>query len=136
MAGNVTSIQILVDGRENTVIKLQGVLDTADIGSTTVADPATLSDMGPFAGMKASQLRIKRIQYSIEDSLSVNLFWDATTPLLIEELTGRGQMDFTQFGGLQNNAGAGKNGKITYTTQGWAATAVVSFSLILELGKQ
>lgn len=135
MANNV-SVQILVDGRENTVVKMQGVLDSSDVVSTVLVDPALLSDLGPFAGLKASNLRIKRIQYSIEDSLSVNLQWDATTPLMIEELVGRGQMDYGKFGGLQNNAGTGKTGKITFSTQGWATGSVLSFSLILELGKQ
>lgn len=133
---NSTSVQILVDGRENAVVKFEGVLDTSDLASTTVVDPAVLSDMGPLSGVKASKLKLKKVTYNVEDTLSVNLFWDATTPVRIEELTGRGQMDYKGFGGIANNAGAGVTGKVTATTQGWAASAVLSFSLILEFGKQ
>ena len=133
---NSTTVQIIEDGYENTVLKFEGVLDTSDLGSTTVADPATLADMGPRNGVKATQLRIKKIIYNIEDSLSVRLLWDATTDLRIEDLVGRGEMDFTSFGGLQNNSGAGKTGTILATTQGWATSAILSFSIILHLGKQ
>jgi hypothetical protein len=139
---NSTSIQIMQDGQRNVIVKVEGVLDTADISGTTLQiDPATLSNMieGVFAA-KAKYLKICRILYNIEDTLSVNLFWDASTPVRIEELVGRGKMDYNWFGGITQNTisggiPAGSNGKITVTTQGWAASAVLSFSVILELEK-
>lgn len=132
---NSYSTQIFEDGERNVVVKFEGVLDTSDLASTVVIDPSQLSAMGNY-GQLASKLRIDSIQYSIEDVLSVNLFWDATTPVRIEELVGRGQMTYNKFGGLQNNAGAGITGKITATTQGWATGDILSFSLILTLVKQ
>jgi hypothetical protein len=132
---NSTSIKILQDGPRNVTVKFEGVLDTSDLASTVLLDPATLSDMTDF-GQKATKLRINRIQYSIEDTLSVNLFWDATTPIRIEELTGRGRLEHFKFGGLSplpsESTSPGWTGKITATTQGWAASAVLSFSIILE----
>jgi hypothetical protein len=145
---NITSIQILEDGQRNVVAKFIGVLDTSDLGSTTVLDPATLSAMnGESTGPKATKLRINKLMFNVEDTLSVNLFWDATTPVLIEELVGRGKMDYKHFGGLKNNAGtydtqgiftpaAGFTGKITATTQGWGAASTLSFTMILECVKQ
>ena len=137
MANSVT-IQILNDGPARTVLKFEGVLDTSDLASTTVIDPAVQASVDPMGSnyLKASQYRIDKILHNIEDSLSVNLFWDATTPVRIEELTGRGKAEYRDFGGLQNNSGAGKTGKITATTQGWAASGVLSFSVILYLTKQ
>jgi hypothetical protein len=132
---NVSSIQILVDGPKNVVVKFEGVLDTSDLSSTTVADPATLSDILD-GGFKAGKLRINKIMYNIEDGLAVNLLWDATTAVRIEELVGRGKMEYRPFGGLQNNAGAGITGKILATTQGWTSGATLSFSIILEMSKQ
>lgn len=133
MANSVTT-QLLVDGPRNVVVKFEGILDTSDLGSTTVVDPAVLSDIIP--GTKASKLRIDKVTYNIEDTLAVNLFWDATSPVRIEALEGRGKMDHHRFAGLQNNAGSGITGKITATTQGWSSSAILSFSLVIELVKQ
>ena len=132
---NVTSIQTIVDGPRHVTLKVDGVLDSSDLGSTVVIDPAALSAMD-INNVKASQLRIDRIIFDVEDLLDVQLFWDATTPVRIWNLVGRGKIDARSYGGLQNNAGAGKTGKITMTTQGWTASATLSFTLTLELVKQ
>lgn len=216
MAGNVVTTQVLMDGERNVVVKLEGILDTADIaqtgqigasgftttigsktvtfvagallptqgqyvtfsdGTTTfpantyitsiisatsitvsnaalatnvaaaititgtagaivVVDPAQLSDMIAQTSTKASKLRINKITYNVEDSLGIILLWEATANVRIEEIVGRGKMDFHRFGGLQNNAGAGVTGKIVAQSQGWAGGAILSFSLLLELVKQ
>lgn len=128
---NVTSTQTLVDGPRNYVVKFEGILDTSDLGSTIVIDFSTLNNES-----WATQLRIDKIQYNIEDTLTLNLLWDATADVRICQLTGRGEFDATGFGGLQNNAGAGKTGDVLATTQGWSASAILSFSVILECTKQ
>ena len=75
--------------------------------------------------------------YDIEDLLTVNLLWNgASADTVIWDLAGRGKVDAWRFGGLQNNAGTGKTGKITATTQGWTSGATLSFTIILELVKQ
>jgi hypothetical protein len=217
MAGNVMTVQFLVDGPKNVVVKVDGVVDTSDIavtgqigasgftttlGSTNIAfvagallptlgqyvtfsdgtttfsagtyitaitdathivvnqaakatnvaaaititgttgdvvllDPALLSAVDDNR-TKATKLRIDKINpWDVEDLLSVNLFWNATTPVLIWHLVGRGKMEpDRKFGGLQNNAGAGVDGKILLATQGWSGGAVLSFSFILECTKQ
>lgn len=132
---NSTALQTIVDGPRNVVIKYEGVLDTSNLSSSTVVDPALLSDMD-INGVKASQLRINKIVYDVEDGLALNLYWDATTPVPIWNLVGRGKIDAWRFGGIPNNAGAGKTGKITADTQGWTSTTTLSFTIILELVKQ
>lgn len=127
MANSVT-IQTIVDGAANTIVKITGVLDTSNLTSTTVLDPATLVPV-------PTQVRIDHVDYSISDQLELRLQWDATTPVDIMPLAGRGRMSFWNFGGLQNNAGAGKTGKILLSTVGYASGTQV-FSLILELRKQ
>ena len=134
---NSTTIQILEDGAAHTVIKLEGVLDTSDVSSTVVVDPAAQSSVDPTGSnyLKATKYKLDKIIHNIEDGLAVNLFWDATTPVRIEELTGRAKVDYRDFGGLQNNAGAtGFTGKVIYTTEGWSG--IKSFSVILYLTKQ
>ena len=134
---NIVNTQTLEDGPENTIIRVTAILDTADLASTTVlADPALLSDIGPYAGRKATQLRVKQIIFDVEDTLDVRLYWDATTPVLFEDLVGRGINDYHNVGGLQNNSGAGKTGKIMIQTQGWVAATILEFTLTLYLGKQ
>lgn len=124
---NVTTIQILNDGNRNAIVKITGVLDTSDLASTVVVDPASLLPI-------PTQLRIDHVDYSVSDQLELRLQWDATSPVDIMPLAGRGRMSFWNFGGIQNNAGAGKTGKILLSTKGWASGTQV-FSLILEMVK-
>ena len=106
---------------------------TLTAGNIVLVDPAALSAI--WESQTATRLVIRKIIHNIEDLLTVNLFWDATTPVRIEELAGRGKGDYHCFGGLVNNAGTGVTGKILYSTQGWSAGAVLSFNVILEMQK-
>jgi hypothetical protein len=145
---NSTSIQILEDGPSRVIVKLEGILDTSDVTrvDANLINPATLSSVDPTGSnvQKATALRIDRIQLNIEDSLAVTLFWDATTPQRIESLVGRGKIDYKPYGGLQlkgssgtaNTVPAGATGALSYSTQGWAASAVLSFSLLITFTKQ
>lgn len=132
---NSTSIQILLDGPRNVVVKFEGVLDTSDFASATILDPATLCGIDNTGTVKAAKLRVMDVQFVVEDKLSVNLFWDAVTPVRIEEFTGRGHSKYEYMGGLINNAGAGVNGKITATTEGASAGQILSFSLVIKCVK-
>lgn len=125
---NTITYQTIIDGARNTVIKVSGVLDTSNLSSTVIVDPATLVPV-------PTQLRIDHIDYSISDQLELRLQWDATTPVDIMPLAGRGRMSFWNIGGLQNNAGAGKTGKIKLSTDGYTS-GVQIFTLILEMVKQ
>ena len=127
MANSVTT-QILEDGARNAIVKITGVLDTSNVSVTTYIDPANFSPV-------PTQFRIDHIDYSVSDQLEVQLQWNATSNVTIMPLAGRGKLSFWNFGGLQNNAGAGKSGKIDLLTTGWTSGTQV-FSLVLELVKQ
>ena len=133
---NSVNTQIIQDGPRNLVVKIEGILDTSDLASTVVVDPSTLAGMDNTGSIKALGLIVDRIQYSVEDTLEVRLAWDATTPTRMLELQGRGTEKYERFGGLTNNSGAGRTGKILLSTEGWAATKILSFTLILTLKKQ
>lgn len=126
MANSVT-YQILNDGPRNAVVKIAGVLDTSDLSSTVVVDPASFLPV-------PTQFRIDHVDYAISDQLELRLQWDATTPVDILPLAGRGRMSFWNIGGIHNNAGAGKTGKILLLTKGWAS-GTQTFTLILEMVK-
>lgn len=125
---NVVTTQTLVDGARNVVIKVTGVLDTSNVGSTVIVDPATLVPI-------PTQLRIDMLEFSVGSQLAVLLKWDATTPVDIAPLVGYGKLPFQKFGGLQNNAGAGKTGKVLLSTTGWAS-GTQTFTVVIHLVKQ
>jgi hypothetical protein len=127
MANSVTT-QILVDGAVNAVVKIVGILDTSDVAPTAVVDPASFTPT-------PTQFRIDRVTYTVEEGLDVRLQWDATSPVYIIDYVKAGHQDFKKFGGLQNNAGAGKTGKILLSTEGWTA-GTHEFTIVLELVKQ
>jgi hypothetical protein len=110
------------------------VLDSGDLAYAVILDPATLAGIDNTGTLKATKLRIEHVQFSIEDNLSVNLFWDAGTPKRIEEYTGRGHQKYYSFGGLVNNAVA-PTGKIGASTEGAAVGSTLSFTVLLSCVK-
>lgn len=126
MANSIT-VQTLLDNERNLVMKFVGILDTANAVVTPAVDVSALVPA-------AASVRIDKIQYSISPQLALNLFWDATTDVPIVALTGYGKMCAKDFGGLTNNAGAGKTGDIDLTTTGWAS-GIQTYTLILTMVK-
>jgi hypothetical protein len=132
---NEFNIQVIQDGPRNLVLKAAGVLDTSDLAQQVLIDPALTQGIDNTGKLKANSLRIQRIVYAVEDGLAVNLWWDAATPVRIDDLVKSGNMEYREFGGLTNNGGVGKTGKILIATQGWASGQILSFSVIMHLLK-
>jgi hypothetical protein len=126
MANSLTT-QIITDGPRNATVKVTGVLDTSNQASVAILDVAALFPV-PVS------VNIMHLDYSISDQLEVQLLWDATTPVVILPIAGRGRMSFIDFGGLPNNAGVGVTGKINLLTTGWAS-GIQIFSIVLEVVK-
>lgn len=130
--------QIIIDGPRNVVAKTTGDV-TAAFAGTTILDPAAVTSMNP--GMPGSfgptLFDVRQIDYSISDGIAVQLFWDATTPVAICELTGRGNICMKDYGGWHNNAGAGITGKITMSViaTGSAFPTVATLTVLLECVK-
>lgn len=133
---NEVTVQTILDGPRNVVIKGSGVLDTSDLAQTVLIDPAVLAGIDNTGTVKAAKLRLERVIWNCEQPLVVNMWWDATTPVRIEDLTGQGHKEFKSFGGLTNNAGAGVTGKVLYGTQGFTVGTVLSYTFTLEFIKQ
>lgn len=125
MADAVSS-QTLVDGERNVVMKFTNLSDGTGESAVLKVDVSSLNG-------SPSSVSIERITYSVS-GMNVTLLWDATTDVRIVELGGNtGVMDFTSFGGLQNNAGVGVTGDILLTTTGHSSGD--SYSIILEMKK-
>lgn len=128
---NIVTIQTLMDGEQKVVVRVVGTLDTANVAATDILDPATLKVTNPLT----TQLRIDRVHYDVSpNALAVQLLWDATADVIAAQLSGYGDLDATKYGGLQNNAGAGKTGKIQLSTSGFAVAGV--FDITVEATKQ
>ncbi len=131
---NTTAIQILQDGPRNVIVKVTGTVDTADQAVTTLIDPSALSFIDNYNNRLATQLAIREVEFSVSDTISVVLWWDATTDVQALTLTQSDQLCFDQ--PLQNNAGAGKTGIINYSTYGWKTGVLAAYTVVLDLVKQ
>jgi hypothetical protein len=93
-----------------------------------VIDPA---DFSP----EPTKFRIDKITYAVDPPLTVYLYWDAASPVMIDTLTDTYGQSYIRFGGLQNNA-TDPTGAISLGTEGYVALSTVNFSLVLWLVKQ
>lgn len=129
------NIQKIIDGYRNTVFRIAGEVDTAgDIAPTTLVDITTLSP-------KPASVRIERLKWSVVSGsmLDVAIWWQATSNELVWAAGTGDDADFSQFGGITNNAPAGFTGNILFSTTGYGATGPtnpIGFAMILELVKQ
>ncbi len=99
MANTVTT-QTIIDGPRNTVVKWTGLLDTSNEAYVVKLNPASYTTSYP----RPTTWAIKFLEFAISDGLELQLFWDATTPIIVMPFAGRGNKHFHNFGGLQNNA--------------------------------
>jgi len=129
LADAVTS-QKIVDGQKNVVYALTNLSDGTGESAVLKVDVSGLS-AGP-RGAVCAGVRILRVHYSVF-GMNVSLLWDADTDVKALVLQGDGCLDFTEFGGIPNNAGAGKTGDLLLTTAGHSSND--TYSIVLELGK-
>lgn len=125
MAITVTR-QTLVDGSRNLVVKHHLVSGAAsDVTAQLLTDVSTYVDA-------PATVKIVRIESSSAD-MDIDLHWDATTDVDILTLPiGEDIYDFSQFGGLINNAGAGITGDIMFSTRGAAADTEATIILYMK----
>lgn len=136
---NSVAVQTLQDGPRNAILKLTGVLDSSDEAYAIKIDPAALSSITTDNTTRATLLSIECLDINIEDGLTVTLWWDVdgtqTNAKRIEDLTGRAKPNYTYVGRLTNNA-VSPTGKIALSTQGWGATLIQSYSIIIHVVKK
>jgi len=130
MVDTVSSL-LLQDGPRNCVIRLNNTSDGTGEAAVLKVDVSTLSG---FNNRLPSEVSIEKIEYSL-DGMQVQILWDATSDVLAWTLTPgqSNEIDWSKYGGLVNNAGAGKTGDILFTTVG--AGAGDSYSIVLSLVK-
>jgi len=132
MADAVTS-QTIIDGPQTAVLKFTNISDGTGESAVTKVDVSALNasaDGDPCTGVVIERLWWQCI------GMKVQILWDATADAFCIELgeNQSGDHDYTDFGGLTNNAGAGKTGDINFTTVG--ATAADTYTVIMYLRKK
>jgi hypothetical protein len=132
MAITATS-QTLFDGERVAIMKFYATMSATENETNVVkVNPSTL--LPSNAGGACDAVSILKVT-ALTHGLEVQMNWVATAPVVIELIPQNTQytQDFSNFGGLTNNAGAGKTGGISFSTlDGGAGDA---YTVILEMQK-
>ena len=129
---DAVATQILFDGERMAIMKFTNISDGTGETKVTKVDVSTLL---PSSFDKACDgVTITNI-HAMTHGMEVDMYWDATTDVFILSVPQQQMysMDLTQFGGLWNNAGAGKNGDVQFSTRD--ASAGDTYTIILEMVK-
>jgi hypothetical protein len=136
ITGIVSATSITVSNVAKATNAAAAITITGTAGAVVYIDPAKLSTLDSNNQQVPTNLIVDYVSYNIEAPLAVNIFWEATSNVLLNTLVNSGDdMDYRSFGGMWNNAGAGKTGRLVYTTQGWTAAAILSYNITLECRK-
>jgi len=128
MADAVTT-QTLLDGDRLVIQKFTNISDGT--GETAVNKVIVANLAVNQFGAACTGVKINRI-WANTHGMEVRILWDATTDVFCWMIPQNNMydMEFNSFGGMTNNAGAGKTGNIAFTTSD--ASAGDMYTIILE----
>jgi len=128
MADAVSS-QTILDGERLFIGKFTNISDSSGETAVVKIDVSTLNPNA--AGLACNGVKINKV-WAQTVGMAVDILWDATTDVLCETIPENQfyMMDYSSFGGLPNNAGAGKTGDVSFTTVG--AAAGDRYTIIIE----
>ena len=132
MAITATS-QTLFDGERVAIMKFYASMSGTE-NESAVAKVTPSALLPSNAGGACDAVTILKCT-ALTHGLEVQMNWVATAPVVIETIPQNSQytQDFSQIGGLTNNAGTGKTGSISFSTLD--GTAGDSYTVILEMQK-
>ena len=131
MADAVAS-QTLFDGERMAIMKFTDISDGTGESKVLKVDVSALTPSA--AGGACDGVTITKIHASTH-GMEVQIYWDATTDVLCWAVPQNSQYtwDWEKFGGLTNNAGAGKTGDVLFSTAD--ASAGDTYAIVLEMVK-
>lgn len=131
MADAVTS-QTLLDGERLAIMKFTNISDGT--GETAVTKVNVSSLAKSASGLACTAVSVLKIT-SVCHGLEVRMYWDADAdvPFFLSTINTNYQNDFSSFGGITNNAGAGKNGNIVFSTSDQSSGD--TYTVVLEMQK-
>jgi len=129
MADAVTS-QTIFQGDKQVIMKFTNISDGTGESGVVKVDVSALT---PYQGKPCIAVQIDRI-YAMTHGMEVRMYWAATTPQLIVTVPQNvmNTLEFGDFGGIDNNAGTGKNGNITFTTVDYTAGDMYTIILVMR----
>ena len=125
--------QTLFDGERIAIMKFYASMSTTE-NESAVAKVTPSALAASAAGGACDAVSILKCT-ALTHGLEVQMNWAATTPVVIETIPQNNAytQDYSNIGGLTNNAGTGKTGVISFTTlDGGAGDA---YTVILEMQK-
>lgn len=128
MADAVTS-QTILDGERLFIAKFTNISDGTGETAVTKIDVSTLNPNS--FGLACNGVKLNKI-YGTTHGMEVRILWDATTDQFAWQIPQNSNylMDFSSFGGIPNNAGAGKTGNLLFSTAD--ASAGDMYTIVLE----
>uniref|UniRef100_A0A6M3KNC0 Putative structural protein n=1 Tax=viral metagenome TaxID=1070528 RepID=A0A6M3KNC0_9ZZZZ len=113
---NAIATQVIEDGNRDTIIKWTIVGDGSGDETKTIIFDASAYKIASIDN------KLWKIQISTVGASAI-LYWDATTdiPLISLPADHPQEFDFSEYGGIPNNGGAGRTGDILITTSGLGA---------------
>ena len=128
MADAVTS-QTILDGERLFIAKFTNISDGTGETAVLKIDVSTLNPNS--FGLACNGVKLNKI-YGTTHGMEVRILWDATTDQFAWQIPQNSNylMDLSSFGGIPNNAGAGKTGDVLFTTAD--ASAGDMYSIVLE----
>ena len=128
------STQIIQDGGRQAIIKVTAVVGNTDVVTSTMVDVSTLS-ADPVTRRTCTGVVLAKLTY-VGVGVGVKLEWDANANVLIFDLpvNWTEDYDFSDYTGIPNNSGTGKNGDIVATTV--APSAGDTYTFIFTVVKQ
>ena len=128
MADAVAS-QTLLDGERLFIAKFTNISDGTGETAVVKIDVTTLARSS--FNLACNGVKINKI-WATTHGMEVRILWDASTDVfawLVPQNTNY-LLDFSSFGGLQNNAGTGVNGNVLFTTSD--ASSGDMYTIVLE----
>jgi len=128
MADAVTS-QTILDGERLFIAKFTNISDGTGETGVIKIDVSTLNPNS--FGLACNGVKINKI-YGTTHGMEVRILWDATTDQFAWQIPQNSNylMDLSSFGGIPNNAGAGKTGDVLFTTSDQSAGDM--YTIVLE----
>lgn len=128
MADAVTS-QTILDGERLFIAKFTNISDGTGETAVVKIDVATLAPNS--FNLACNGVKINKI-WANTHGMEIRILWDATTDQFAWMIPQNStyNMDFSSFGGIPNNAGAGKTGNIAFSTAD--ASAGDMYTIVLE----
>ena len=128
MADAVTS-QTILDGERLFIAKFTNISDGTGETGVLKIDVSTLNPNS--FNLACNGVKINKI-WAQTMGMGVDILWDATADVLCETIPAdvAYKLDYSCFGGIPTNAGAGKTGDVLFSTAG--ASSGDRYTLILE----